>query len=497
MTLNESQITALLRNRQWALEQLDRVDAEKSLLQFARVMWPALEPASRTFVQGRVLEVICEHLEAVSRGEIRKLLINVPPGCMKSLLVSVLWPAWEWGPQNRAGTRYVAASYSQTLTIRDNRRCRNVIVSDVYQKHWGKRFTLTGDQNAKERYDNDQTGFRIATSVSGVGTGERGDRFIIDDPHNVGETESDLKREAVLQWFTEVVPTRINDPERSAIVVVMQRIHEQDVSGHILGKELGYEHLCLPMEYETDHPFVCKKDWRKEDGELLWPERFSGEYLNTDLKPVLESWGGSYAVAGQLQQRPSSRLGGIVKRDDLKFVDNAGYGGVVVRGWDLAGSMNNKAAYTCGVKLRMMPDGRVLVEDVKRFRGTYLEVYQAIQDCAERDGLECKIDVPQDPGQASLAQRGTIAGMLHGYAVSFSPESGSKIDRARPFAAQTEAGNVYLVRGSWNDTYVTELCMFPAGQYKDQMDATSRAYSKLIQLKPRAQREIIRPELIT
>jgi len=430
------------------------------------------------------VDAICDHLEAVSAGEITNLLINVPPGCMKSLTTNVFWPAWEWGPRDRADLRYISSSYSDALTTRDNRRCRNLIRSDVYQALWGDQFRIVDDQDAKTRYDTDRMGFKIATSVSGMSTGERGDRFIIDDPHNVKETESDVKREAALQWFTEVVPTRLNDPGKSAIVVIMQRVHERDVSGHVLSSELGYDHLCLPMEYESDHPYKSKTrvnfvDPRTRDGEYLWPQRFSPEYLETDLKVALRSWGGEYAVSGQLQQRPSPRGGGLFKRDDFSVVNAPPPSARRVRGWDFAGTKKKTSPFTVGLLLSMS-GGRLFIEDVRRGNWLPLDVQDQLKAAAGRDGFDVVISVPQDPGQSGKHQVAAFAQVLHGYDVRSSPESGSKEDRARPIAAQVAAGNVALVRGEWNELFLREAETFPRSTFKDQIDALSRAYSALL-----------------
>lgn len=466
-----------------ALRALETLEAQDHLIDFARLVWHVLEPG-RTFTPGWAISAICEHLEAVSAGQIRRLLINVPPGCMKSLATSVLWPAWEWGPRNHPELRYVCASYSEALTVRDNRRCRSLITSAPYQARWGSRFRLSPDQAAKIRFDTDRTGFKIATSVTGMGTGERGDRFIVDDPHNVREGESEARREAALQWFTEVVPTRIVDPDRSAIVVIMQRVHERDVSGLIVAKELGYDHLCLPMEHEPDR--TCRTrigfaDPRTAPGELLWPERFTREYLERDLKPALSAWGGSYAVAGQLQQRPVPRGGGMFRRDDFHLVDPptdvAGWSWC--RGWDLAATRDGHGAYTVGVKLARTPAGRIVVADVRRIRGSPGEVRKLILDTARSDGHGVQQSIPQDPGQAGVVQREDLAVLLQGYDVHFSPETGSKEDRARPLAAQAEAGMLDVVRAPWNDALVAEACSFPMGEHKDQVDAASRAFARV------------------
>jgi predicted phage terminase large subunit-like protein len=464
---------------------IDVERARRSLVEFIQMVWPILEPA-RKFIRGWVVDAICEHLEAVTRGEIKKLLINVPPGCMKSLTTNVFWPAWEWGPAGLPSMRYISASYSERLTMRDNRRCRNVITSEIYQRHWGDKFSLMGDQNAKLHYANDATGFKLATSVGGLATGERGDRFVIDDPHNVTESESELKRETALQWFTEVVPTRLNDADKSATVIIMQRVHERDISGLILSEGLGFDHLCLPMEYEDDHPFMSKTrvnfvDPRTTDGEFLWPQRFSPNYLDNELKPTLRSWGGEYAVAGQLQQRPSPRGGGMFKRDDFGVVAQTPTGEVVrrVRGWDLAATAKG-GKFTAGVLLARTRTGRIFVEDVVRGQWSDLEVEMQIKAAAMRDGKRTCQSLPQDPGQAGKAQKSALARLLEGFDVHFSLESGDKEHRARPIAAQTEAGNVSLLNCGWNEKFLGEVETFPRGAYSDQVDALSRAYARLL-----------------
>ena len=491
----EDHVAWCLRNPEQGHDILDKLDAEESLFEFIKLMWPVLEP-NREFVDGWAIRAICDHLEAVTRGEIRRLLMNVPPGFMKSLTTQVFWPAWEWGPRNLPSMRYVGASYADQLTVRDNRRTRNLITSELYQRLWGDRFFLTQDQNAKVRFDTNHTGFKLATSVGGLGMGERGDRFIIDDPNNVKTGESEAVRNEVLQWFTEVVPTRINDPMLSAIIVIMQRVNEQDVSGLILANELGYEHLCIPMEFELDHPHKSKTsihfvDPRTEDGELAWPERFPKEHLEKDLKPSLRAWGGSYAEAGQLQQRPSPRGGGMFKKDNWKFVDQAP---TVVRararGWDFA-STKKAGAFTAGCKGSIAPPPgckqgtAIYIEDVTRGQWGVHECEKEFLQTTAADGKRIGVDIPQDPGQSGKWQKTYLIGQLNGYDARATPESGSKEDRAKPLEAQQEAGNVYLVRGPWNDAFIAEAAMFPNGQYKDQIDAASRMHARISMKKVR------------
>lgn len=494
-----TKVTHALKNPNRALAALNKDLAEGHLIDFIEVMWSVIEPG-RPFVRGWAIEAICDHLEAVHYGYITKLLMNVPPGLMKSLSTNVCFPAWEWGPRNRPDLRYVGASYNQDLTIRDNRRCRQLIESQVYQELWGDRFFLVADQNAKVRYDTDKRGFKIATSVGGMGTGERGDRFVADDPHNVKGAESEAKLDEAAQWFTEVVPTRVNDLGVSAFIVIMQRVHERDVSGIALAADLGYTHLELPMEYEPDRKCFTDlgggrrfEDPRTQKDELLFPERFNKVELAT-LKKQLSAWGGEYAVAGQLQQRPAPRGGGMFKvdKEEIKrrMLDVAPEGGRWVRGWDIAGSTTKKSPFTASVRLKMVGDmvyigGSDGAPAVTRERREIEEAEEHIVSTAKLDGLETKQDLPQDPGSAGKSQKRHMAGKLGKLGLDFTitTETGDKATRAIGVASMWNAGNVVMVGSpaeAWVDPFLAELATFPRGEYKDQVDALSRGYSRAI-----------------
>lgn len=478
--LQKHQIDYALANRSKIRDELDKADSADSLLGFIKLAWPHLEPET-PFVYGWPVEAICHHLEAVSKGQIKRLLINVPPGCMKSLTTNVFWPAWEWGPRGQQRLRYISASYEKGLATRDLVRCRDLIQSEWYSRLWPIRFK--DDQNLKTYYQNGHQGWRLAASVGGALTGYRGDRINIDDPHDVKSAESEKKREEALRWFTETLPTRLNNSKESTIVVVMQRLHERDISGLIL-KELGdtWEKLILPMEYEGARKCIIRAtkwmDPRREEGDLLWPERF-GRAEVEQLKETFRAQGGSYAEAAQLQQRPAPRGGGLFKRKDFEMIDAAPEGGRTVRGWDLAASTKRHAAWTVGLKLRLVA-GKLYIMDVVRRRASPNEVHEMIMDCAKKDGKRTAISIPQDPGQAGMAQRAALSAKLHGYRFHFSAETGDKDDRAIPIAAQVEAGNVYVVRGAWNDVFFSEAELFPGSEFKDQIDAFSRAYSRLL-----------------
>ncbi|MFZ9061846.1 MAG: phage terminase large subunit [Steroidobacteraceae bacterium] len=300
------------------LRAISKAECEEDLATFVRQAWHIIEPG-QPYVHGWHIDFLCAHLEAITDGielddgsAYNRLLINVPPGTMKSLLVGVFWPAWEWGPKNMAHMRYVCASHSLDLAIRDGLRMRRLITSDWYQERWGDRVELTGDQNQKTKFENSSTGFRQAAAAGSI-TGSRGDRVIIDDPHSVDGANSDQQRESTTLWFQEAVPTRLNNPDRSAIVVVMQRLHEDDVSGVILDRQLGYDHIMLPMEYDPRRAMPTRlglEDPRQADGELLFPERFPADVVERDKRVM-----GPYATAGQFQQEPAPRGGGVIKAD--------------------------------------------------------------------------------------------------------------------------------------------------------------------------------------
>ncbi len=279
------------------------------LLEFVRYFWHLLEP-NTPLVEGMPMRAVCLHLEAVTRGEIKRLIINVSPGSAKSLLVNVFWPLWEWSAGGLPWIRYVTFAYAAYLTERDNLRFRDIIRSPEFQELWGHVFTLTSEGQTKPM--NDKTGWKFSSSMKGVGTGERGHRILADDLHNVKEGESEAILSETVRWAREGMSNRLNDMEQGAIVLIGQQVNEDDVSNTLLKLDLGYIHLSIPNEYDPARH--CATDWwedpRTEDGELAWPERFPAHVV-AQIKRTL----GPHAYAAQYQQSPEPRGGGIIKRD--------------------------------------------------------------------------------------------------------------------------------------------------------------------------------------
>ena len=481
--INDKQLAYLLRNG-------DKLRAELNLMDFIRQAWSQIEPGV-TFVDGWAVQAVAEHLQAVTEGQIKKLLINIPPGCSKSMFTCVMWPAWEWGPRGLSHHRFISGSYDQGLATRDLLRCRDLIQSEWYQARWP--LQLKADQNEKTYYENTMTGWRKSVGVRGALTGYRGDRVVIDDPHDVKGAESEATRNEGCRWFFETVPTRFNNQDTFAMVIIMQRLHEQDISGRILDdEELASEwtQLILPMRHEVERHCSTSvvlsttgetfKDPRTEEGELLWTDRFSEETVST-MEKTFRAESGDYAVAGQLQQRPVPRGGGEFKRADFIVITTPPTEpGIIVRAWDLAGSKEKRSAYTAGVKLHIGTKSRRLtILDMVRFKGTSSEVDIEMLRVARLDGKSITIDIPQDPGSAGKTAVSHITANLEGFTVRSSPESGDKEFRAGPFASQVQAGNVFVLNRPWTEPLLREAEMFP-GKFKDQIDALSRAYAALL-----------------
>ncbi|NTF67963.1 phage terminase large subunit [Rhizobium rhizogenes] len=518
MSLQSIQAARQKREAQKSLDQ----EIEKSgasLPSFIRAGWHVLEPA-RPYKHGWHIDAISDHLQAVTHGQLTRLIINVPPGTMKSLAVGVFWPMWEWGPQGLPHLRTMATSFKESLAKRDNIKARRLAQSAWFRERWGHNFNLMGDQNEKLKFENDKTGFREAMAFGSI-TGSRGDRVIVDDPLSVDQAKSDTMRENAKETFLEALPNRLNDPEQSAIIMVMQRLHEDDPSGVALAKNMGYEHLMLPMEFEPDRrcytvikpsymvseavqarydggkqvwyldgqhvsevrkPYVEKAelktvyahDIRKADGELLFEARFPKIVVERDKASL-----GSLGFAGQNQQRPAPREGSMFKRAYFRIVKAIPAGTVFTRGWDLAASEGSDAARTAGVKIGRQKDGRFIIAHMVADRVSPAGVRTLIKNIASQDGQTCRIALPQDPGAAGKVQKFDLTTLLAGYIVKAEPVTGDKETRAEPFAAQCEAGNVDILEGAWNEEYLDELCMFPNGKLKDLADASAEAFNDL------------------
>lgn len=304
--------------RDTALREIIRAECEESLYAFLQYAWRIIDPSP--FIPGWPLEAVCEHLEAVADGDIKRLIINIPPRMGKSSITNVCFGAWVWAqpidtPTLGPTVPMLHASYATKLARRDSVKTRRLIESPWYQSLWGDRFKLTDDQNTKDRFQNNKGGERHITSVEAKVTGEGGNIIVIDDANAANEVLSEAVIETTKEWWDGTMSTRLNDTRTGAFVVIQQRLAEQDLTGHILetaGDE-EWTRLCLPMEFERERSFVTSIGWqdpREEEGELLWPERFPADEVRKLSKRL-----GSWKAAGQLQQHPEPKGGGIIKRN--------------------------------------------------------------------------------------------------------------------------------------------------------------------------------------
>ena len=494
---------------------IEKRKCEMSLAEFVKRAWHVIEPG-QSYIHGWHIDFICAHLEAITDGVLNddgtfynRLLVNVPPGTMKSLLIGVFWPSWEWGPRGRPHMRYVCASHSLDLAIRDSLRMRRLVTSEWYQGHWGDVVKITGDQNAKAKFETTATGFRQACAFTGI-TGYRGDRVIVDDPHSVDDANSDAKRETTTTLFKEAVTSRLNNPDESAIVVVMQRLHEQDVSGVILENDMGYDHIMLPMRFDPSRACVTRMgyaDPREIDGELLFEDRFPQHVVDRD-----EAAMGPYATAGQYAQSPEPRGGGIVKDSWWKLWDRHEYPGIeyIVASLDTAYTTkaeNDPSALTIwGVF--SAPGETSTTRSVDRY-GRTIEIATSYQSEAlgatskvmmmyawqgkltigdlvvkvEEICTRMRVDLLLIENKAaghSVAQEIRRVFNSASFAVQmYDPKTLDKVARLYSIQHIFSEGMVYAPNKDWAEMVIRQVSSFPRGKHDDLVDTVSMGLKHL------------------
>ena len=469
-----------------------------------RLAWPIVEPAT-PYTHGWHIDAIADRLTAATRGQIRNLIINMPPRHMKSLLCAVFWFTWVW--TFRPETRWLYASYSGGLSVRDSVKCRRIIEHPWYQARFGTVFGLAGDQNLKSRFENDKTGLRLATGVGGAATGEGGDFIVVDDPHKALDAQSTALREEANNWWDETMSTRGNNPATVVKVVIMQRLHEQDLTGHLLERMKTdgqhYEHLCLPAEYERQAQqrvtSIGWKDPRQEPGTLLWPQRFGPNELR-DLKASL----GSYGTAGQLQQRPAPDEGGIFKKVWWRYWRPRGIAmpPVVIRladgsqveieaeelplqfdeliqSWDMTFKDTKSSDFVAGQVWGRVMARKYLLDYFLERADLIATIAALLRMTGKWPQATAKLIEDKANGPAVIsALRSRVTGLI-----AVEPEGG-KIARAYAVQPQVEAGNVYLPHPGlfgWVDTFRTNCAGFPNLAHDDDVDSMTQALTRFEQ----------------
>ena len=468
--------TDYLRRQLELHDALLKLHAEKSLRSYVEQAWPILEP-SVPFLSNWHVDYLVEHLEAVTAGQLTRLLINIPPRYMKSILVSVLWPTWEW--IQHPSRRWIFASYAESLAIKHSIDRRSVILSPWYQQRWGDRVRFASDQNEKREFLNTRRGHMTVTSIGGSILGKGGNRIVVDDPHNPTQAESDTQREAALTFFSRTLSTRLDNKNTDAIVVVMQRLHERDLAALCLN--LGYTHVSIPAEAEVATTLVFPRSGRvfmRGVGDVLWPERESAVVLAQQRQLL-----GAAAYAGQYQQCPAPVGGTIFKRDCFKYYDELPANLEIAQSWDMTYKDHKHSDFVVGlIAGRRGADIYVIDRSKGQWDfGETLRRVRALKARYPRTGRIFIEDAANGTAIITVLKR-EIPGII-----AVTPEGG-KAARAQAAQPLVEAGNVYLPNPrpngqrmparDWVDDFLYQLTIFPHGAHDDDVDAFTQLVAR-------------------
>jgi predicted phage terminase large subunit-like protein len=463
-----------------------------SLYEFLQDFWD--EVADTDFKDNWHIKYICEQLEEVAfrvaRNLPRKhdLIINVPPGTTKTLICSIMFPAWCWS-MGWWWMRFICASYSEKLSLESAEKSRDLVRSDHFRRLFPS-LIIKEDKDTKSNFRVGKFvngryragGNRFSTSVGGTLTGFHAHIIIVDDPLNPEQAASEKELENCNRWMEQTLPTRKVDKEVATTVLIMQRLHQGDPTGRALErKKTKLRHICLPGQLEGYQKFLTPpelvKNYKKG---LLDPVRLGPGALHDLLEDL-----GQYGFAGQIGQNPVPPGGGLFKPDMMPMVETIENLKIVrtLRYWDKAGTEKKKSPYTVGFKMSLLRGKRFLIQDVKRGRwGTDVRE-RIIRSTAEADGVNVHIFIEQEPGSGGKESAQATIRNLAGFSVYADRPTGEKVRRADPFSVQVNEGNVMMLKGDWNAACKEELGMFPFGVYKDQVDAGSGAFNKLAQKK--------------
>lgn len=481
---------------------------EKSLATFLRLAWPTFD--SSPFTTNWHIDAVCEHLVAVSNGQIKRLLINVPPRTGKTSVVAIAWPVWTWSlppnpdfPLHGPGVRFLCGSYGATKAEIDGVTARRLIGSTWFQERWGDRVQIAPDRDNQGQYDNTAGGSRISTGIP-ESLGKGGAIRILDDPHKTAEVESEVTRQSVIRGYDEVWRTRSNDPTTGAEVIVMQRLAEGDISGHVL-RERDVVHLMLPMEFDASrrcHTVLGFTDPRKRDGELLWPQRFTATWAKTNKETGI----GPHAWAGQFQQSPSVRGGGIVpaawwqvwppegqedswtqtvevdgRSVERMLFPSLDYVLVSVDTAYTEKEENDYSACTVWGSFQLAGNPKIILLEAWRERLEMRALVMKILDTARRRKADGVLIEAKASGLSVIQEMRRL--MRDGEFTLFGDvPKGDKVARLHAVSPAFSAGLVYAPQRKWSDMVIDEVASFPRSRYADLTDSVSAGVNKLRRL---------------
>lgn len=455
------------------------------------------EVSEDPFIPNWHIKYLCSELELIARRRVvRKpklhdLIINIPPGSTKTITVSIMFPVWCWAELGH-WMRFITAGYSAALSLEAAEMSRDLVRSDKFRSVYPQ-LSVKEDKDTKSNFKIikklqvspghipriQKGGNRYSTSVGGTLTGFHGDMLIVDDPIDPNRAASEVQLQNANHWMERTLSTRKTDKACTPIILVMQRLHQDDPTGHWLDKGGKVKHICIPGEIVNYRDKVCPQEliqYYSQDG-LMDPKRLSWEVLQ-ELESI---YLGQYGYAGQVGQDPVPPGGGMFKVDRLTIIDQlpAEVNFVQkVRYWDKAASEDG-GAYTVGCLMYKTTQNRFIVADIRRGQWSSEVREDIIRDTAEGDGVGVEVVVEQEPGSGGKESAENTVRNLAGYGVYVDRPSGDKVRRADPFSVQVNNGNVQLLRGDWNGKFIDELRFFPFGTYKDQVDASAGAFNRL------------------
>lgn len=447
------------------------------MLDYVRLCWSVIEPQTK-YLDNWHIELICEYLELVTSGKIKRLIINIPPRYMKSSLISIFWPTWSWTRDPHL--RFLFASYADELALKHNTDRRTILNSQWYKGQWGDKVKLAGDQNQKGFFQNTIRGHMLATSVGGGSTGFGGNVIVLDDPLNPKMALSDTVRNTTNQWIGNTISTRLDDKRNGAIVVIMQRLHHDDVTGYLL-RQMPDEWTHVELKGEAEKPErhifpVSGKVVERSEGDVLWPCREDKDILALQKRQM-----GSYDFASHYQQNPVPLGGSIIKKEWLRYYQNDLPPIVamdqIIQSWDMSFKNVGDSSFVVGQVWGKFLANKYLLDQVRARMG-FTETIRAVKMLIVRWPQTQTILVEDKANGPAVIDslKNELSGIL-----PINPE-GSKGSRLHAVSRQFESGNIYIPHSSiapWVEQYIDELCNYPFVAHDDQCDSTSQALSWL------------------
>lgn len=469
------------------LRQVFREKCKRSFYFFFKEFWEINN--KEPLVESPHLAIICKEAEKVVRRVVARepkeydLIVNIPPGTSKSNVFSQALEAWAWILDPTL--QFITASHSHPLALSLSVKSRDILLSDKFRKNFPE-IELRRDLNAKGWFSNTDGGSRYTCTPGISPVGRHAHLIVVDDPINPQETGSDAERNFINDWFQNTLPTRLVNKETSAFILVMQRLHENDPTGFLLEQNKNIRHICLPGRLDEN---VNPPEYAQiyQDG-LLDPVRLSDEVLT-----MMEERLGDYNYAGQFGQSPVPAMGGLFSTEKFKFTNVLPDRLLkVFRSWDKAGTEGG-GCNSAGVKMGELGNGDFIVLDSTFGQWRSDKREEIIKQVAEMDGHNVRIVIEQEPGSGGKESAESTVRNLKGYIVKVDRPVGNKELRAEPFSTQVNIGNVWLLKGDWNQKYIEELRMFPRGKRKDQVDASSQAFAALTGNKKIDYKAMMRP----